>query len=283
MLRAADLVLNIGGVCWLDEFRLCRRRAFIDMDPFFTQVGKFGAEALQDHHFHFSYGANIGRGECTVPTGGVHWLPTHPPVVTDLWEGAPEPSLDAPLTTIANWSAYGAVTYAGERYGQKDEEFLRLIDLPRRTAQPLELALSGAAGEVVEQLRARGWSVRNAAEVSTEVPAYRSYIAGSRGEFSAAKHAYVKTRSGWFSDRSVCYLAAGRPAVLQDTGWSDWLPTNEGAVAFSTPDEAAGALERVNQNYAAHCGAARRIAEQTFSYRVTLPPLLDQALGGGGL
>src|SRR5215213_353611 len=134
MLTEADLLLNVGGVCWLPEFRLCRRRALIDMDPLFTQVGQFGAWMLDDHHVHFSYGSNIGRPECSVPTQGIDWLPTVPPVVPEIWQGqelarAAEVNggaLDA-FTTVANWSAYGTVTYRGERYGQKDEEFLRLL------------------------------------------------------------------------------------------------------------------------------------------------------------
>ncbi len=273
MLAAADLLLNVGGVCWLPEFTLCRRRALIDMDPLFTQAGRFGAWLLNEHHVHFSYGVNIGRPGCTIPTAGVDWLPTVPPVVPELWEGA-SAAPNAPLTTIANWSAYGAITYQGEHYGQKDEEFLRLLDLPSRTSQRLELALSGADPEVLEQLRAAGWMIRNSGEVNTDMPAYQAYISSSRGEFSAAKHAYVKTRSGWFSDRSVCYLAAGLPVIVQDTGFSDWLPTGRGVLGFSSVEEAADCIERVNGKYLAQRHAARGIAERTFSHTVVLPRLL---------
>lgn len=282
MLQAADLLLNIGGVCWLPEFRLCRRRALIDMDPLFTQLGRFGAEALDEYHAYFSYGANIGRPGCSVPTRGVNWLPTVPPVVSALWEPASlhveQEGVDQAFTTVANWSAYGAVSYQGEHYGQKDEEFLRLVGLPSCTSQRLELALSGASTEVMELLRGAGWSVRDAAEVSTDMPGYHAYITGSLGEFSAAKHGYVKTHSGWFSDRSVCYLAAGRPAVLQDTGFSDWLRTGWGVLAFSSFEEAAAAIERVNADYSAHRRAAREIAERTFSHDVVLPRFLDGLL-----
>jgi hypothetical protein len=277
-LAAADLLLNVGGVCWLPEFGLCRRRALIDMDPLFTQVGRFGAWLLDDHHVHFSYGANIGRTGCTVPTAGVDWLPTVPPVVVDLWDG-PVASSNGAFTTIANWSAYGDVIHQGERYGQKDEEFLRLLDLPGHTAQPLELVLAGVPEEVRERLRRAGWLVRGAGEpVGTEVPAYRAYIKSSRGELSAAKHAYVTTRSGWFSDRSVCYLAAGRPVVVQDTGFGDWLPTGRGVLAFSSVDEAADHLERVNAEYDAHRRAALEVAARMFAHDVVLPRLVDAAL-----
>jgi hypothetical protein len=278
MLRVADLLLNIGGVCWLPQFRLCRRRAFVDMDPLFTQVGRFGAEALYDHHVHLSYGANIGSPGCAVPTGGIDWLPTVPPVVAEVWENQRAPAGGA-FTTIGNWSAYGDVTYRGARYGQKDRELLRLLDLPSRTSQRLELALSGAGSEMTERLRAAGWVVRDGGDVSTDMASYRAYIAGSRGEFSAAKHGYVKARSGWFSDRSVCYLAAGLPVILQDTGFTDWLPAGRGVLAFSSVDEAADRIERVNAEYPAHRGAAREIAARTFGHTVVLPRLLEAALG----
>lgn len=280
MLRDADLLLNLGGVCWLPEFRLCRRRALVDMDPVFTQVGLFGAKVLDDYHVQFSYGTNIGRPGCTVPTAGVDWLPVAPPVVTALWKGGPPPP-GAAFTTIANWSAYGSVTHGGERYGQKDEEFQRLIDLPARTDQPLELALSGAPDEIAARFRAKGWSIRDAGAVSGDVGAYQRYIRASRGEFSAAKHAYVATYSGWFSDRTVCYLAAGRPAIVQETGFSDWLPTGRGVLGFGTADEAAYCLARVNADYATHAQAARDLAERFFSHRVVLPRLLAAALASG--
>jgi hypothetical protein len=279
-LADADLLLNVGGVCWLPEFRLCRRRALIDMDPLFTQVERFGAEVLADYQTHFSYGANIGRPGCTIPTAGVRWHAARPPVVTDLWAGA-EPDPAAPFTTIGNWGSYGGVEYEGERYGQKDEEFLRLIDLPSRTPQRLELALSGAGDAVFERLRGAGWSVRDAGvEVSTDLDTYRDYIMRSRGELSVAKHAYVKTRSGWFSDRSVCYLAAGLPTILQDTGFTEWLDAGRGVLAFTTPAEAAECIARVNADYAAHRRAAREVARAVFDHAVVLPRLLETALGG---
>lgn len=278
LLEDADLLLNIGGVCWLPEFTLCSRRVLIDMDPVFTQMGKFGAKLSNDYHVRFSYGANIGKLGCTIPTEGIEWLPTVPPVAPELWRGGPAPE-HAPFTTIANWNSFRGITYNGERYGQKGQELLRLVTLPRRTSQSLELALSGAPDGALKRLRAAGWSVRNGgAEVSTDVPTYQAYIHNSRGELSAAKHAYVKTRSGWFSDRSVCYLAAGRPVILQDTGFQDWLDVDRGVLSFSSVQEAAERIEEVNANYKAHCQAAREIAEHTFGYKVVLPRLIQTAL-----
>ncbi|MUG98012.1 hypothetical protein F7734_39160 [Scytonema sp. UIC 10036] len=287
-LKTADLLLNIGGVCWLPEFLLCQHRVLIDMDPFFTQIGQFAAEGRNDYHAYFSYGANIGQSYCGIPSDGIKWLPTVPPVVPEIWSSpvlvpgqGGEEQENAPFTTIANWSAYGKIIYKGESYGQKDEEFMRLLELPSYCTQQLELALSGKDKEIAEiakSLQTAGWLVRDAGEISANLSTYSTYITGSRGEFSVAKHAYVKTRSGWFSDRSVCYLAAGRPVILQDTGFSDWLRTGDGVLAFSSLKEAVDCIERVNADYPAHCLAAREIAEQTFSYKVVLPRLLETAI-----
>lgn len=285
MLSTADLLLNIGGVCWLPEFLLCKRRLLIDMDPFFTQIGTFAAEGRNDYHVYFSYGVNIGQPNCRIPSDGIEWLPTLPPVVPEIWGSSTIAAIenqdidhaDAAFTTIANWNAYGGVTYQGEHYGQKNEEFMRLLELPSHCSpQKLELAVSGRDTET-KSLQKAGWLVRNGGVISADISTYRNYITGSRGEFSVAKHAYVKTRSGWFSDRSVCYLAAGRPAILQDTGFSDWLPTGWGVLAFSSLESAVDCIQRVNADYPAHCLAALELA-QTFSYKVVLPRLLEMAI-----
>ncbi len=278
MLEATDLLVDIGGVCWLPEFNACRRRVLVDMDPFFSQVQGFASEVLDRYDMHFSYGANLGTAGCTVPTRGMDWLPAVPPVVTSLWPTS-TPTRGAPFTTIANWSAYGALGYRGEHYGQKDEEFVRLVDLPTRTTVPLELGLSGAGAETLSFFAGAGWGVFDAGELSRDVDAYRGYITSSGGELSAAKHAYVKARTGWFSDRSVCYLASGKPVVLQDTGFSDWLPTGRGLMAFSTVEEAADRILRVQARYEEHCQAAAELASSTFASDVALRRLLDVATG----
>lgn len=279
--READLLLNVGGVCWMEEFLLCRRRALVDMDPLFTQLGKFGREADSRYHTCFTYGTNINGPDCTIPSMGIHWHPTVPPVVVERWtgrEGWRGGVSAAAYTTIANWSAYGTVEHNGVRYGQKDVEFERLIDLPRRTDARLELAISGAAAEVQARLRTAGWCVRAAADISKDLRAYASYIMDSRGEFSAAKHAYVSTRSGWISDRTVCYLAGGRPAVVQETGASSWLDTSAGCLTFGTLEEAIEQLAAVEGRYDWHARAAADLARRVFDYRVVLPHLLDVAL-----
>jgi hypothetical protein len=277
VLSGADVLLNIGGVCWLPEFRLCRHLVYIDMDPLFTQIGRFGHESLHEHHAHFSYGTNVGRQDCSVPSAGIEWQPTVPPVVPDLWPVRDGTSPDAAFTTIANWSAYGAITWQGEEYGQKDREFERVLDLPKRSARALELALAADSTDVARRLRTRGWAVRDAGEVSRDLGVYRDYVSGSRGEFSCAKHAYVATRSGWFSDRSVCYLASGRPVVVQDTGFSDWLPSGRGVLPFSTLDEAVERIEEVEADYLSQRRWARQMAEEHFAYQRVLPRLLAGA------
>jgi hypothetical protein len=279
LLRKADLLLNLGGVCWLPEFLDCRRRVLVDQDPFFTQVGRFGAEGLHEYHAYFSYGANFGRPGCRIPADRVEWKPTHPPVVPEIWPCACEDDPAAPFTTVAHWSAYGGAEWEGEHYGQKDEEFLRIRNLPRYTPQKLELTLSGVDARTADELRDAGWTIRTGSCVSSSVPAYRRYLAGSRGELSVAKNAYVKSRSGWFSDRSVCYLASGRPAVLQDTGFTEWLPSSSGVQPFSTMEEAVDGIARINGRYVESCRAARELAETVFSYRVVLPPLVAMAEG----
>ena len=284
ILTEADLLLNIGGVCWLPEFKLCQQRVLIDMDPFFTQVGKFATEGLEDYQTLFSYGVNIGQPACSIPTNGRDWLSTVPPVVPEIWTSKTTMNIayfdraeaDTPLTTIANWNAYGSITYKDKTYGQKREEFLGLLNLPQRTALPLELALAGIKVQERKQLELAGWHIRDS-HFSKDFAQYQAYIDQSKGEFTVAKQAYVATRSGWFSDRSVCYLATGHPVVLQDTGFSDWLPTGRGILAFSGLEDALDCIKSVHANYLTHCHAAKEIAEEIFSYKVVLPRLLEKA------
>jgi hypothetical protein len=284
ILSGADLLINLGGVCCLPEFKLCRRRVFIDMDPFFTQTGLFGyKENLYSYHFYFSYGVGIGRSDCSVPTGDIDWRPTVPPVVMEIWQRPYQNGIspcirndvNRPFTTIANWSAYGSVLYRGRRYGQKNEEFLRMKDLPAKTEQKLELALSGAGSDIWSLLNQSGWHLRDAGEISIKMRTYLSYIIASRGEFSVAKNAYVITRSGWFSDRSVCYLAAGKPVIVQDTGFCDWLPSKAGIMPFSTVEEAISCIDSVNANYDAHSLAAWQTARNNFDHRIVLNRLVE--------
>jgi len=183
-----------------------------------------------------------------------------------------------PLTTIANWCPYKEVTHAGEYYGHKDKEFLLLKNLPKKTSQNLEIALTGASKEITQQFREAGWSIRDAVEISTEVPIYQRYIWNSSGEFSVAKQAYIKTKSGWFSDRSVCYLAAGRPLVIQDTGLNDWLKGDKGILLFTSFEQAVDCLELLKREFTRHSMEAKKIADQIFSYKRVLNYVIETAL-----
>lgn len=271
-----DLLLDVGGVCWLDEFELASRRAVVDLDPLFTQVGGpdgFAHERLDAYDVHFTYGGNIGRRGCPIPTGGYEWIATPPPVVPDLWNELPPPSTPR-FTTVANWDAYRATEYGGQRFGQKSEEFVRLASLPELVSATLEIAVSG---DIAPAMRNGGWQVTSAAWVSDTVDRYRDYIAGSLAEISAAKHAYVASRSGWFSDRSASYMAAGRPVVLQDTGFDAWLPTGEGLLTFTDVHEAAAAVQAVLADPARHAAAARAVVAGHLAADVVLPRLLTAA------
>jgi hypothetical protein len=242
-------------------------RVFLDLDPGFVQVwcANYGIDMGFARHTHFvSVGGNTGAPECDVPTCGVSWIPTLPPVDLEHWPaaGADAPACDA-MTTIANWRGYGSVEHRGVFYGQKAHSLRQLIDLPRRTRQALLLALSIHPDEVkdIEALAANGWRTVDPAVVAGTPDSYQRFVQGSRGEFGVAKLGYVASRCGWFSDRSACYLASGRPVVAQDTGFGRFLPTGEGLFAFGTAEAAVAALDALNGDYPKHRRKARELAE----------------------
>jgi hypothetical protein len=181
----------------------------------------------------------------------------------------------AHFTSIVQWRGYREVTYGGVLYGQRDREFPKFIGLPRLTRQPLRIALTGAPPE---DLAKHGWEVVPGWVASRTPEAYRAFIRDSRAEFGVAKHGYVLGRTGWFSDRSVCYLASGRPTVVEDTGQHDWLPVGEGLLTFRDVPEALRGIEAVNADYERHRRAARRLAEEYFATDRVLPPLLEAAV-----
>jgi hypothetical protein len=231
---------------------------------------------FERYHKLFTYGENCHLSGCAMPTAGVKWLPTRQPVVLDQWTVSPGDPM-APLTTLINWTAYGATTYQGRIYGQKDMSFEPFIDLPRRAERNMEIALGGPP-EVRQRLEAGGWRITDPLAVSRDPWTYQAFIKRSRGEFCVAKHGYVTTRSGWFSDRSASYLAMGRPVVLEDTGFSDWLPCGHGLLAYTDAPGAVRAVHALDEDYPAHCRAARAIAETYFNASVVLGHLLDRSL-----
>lgn len=284
--EGADLLVNISGnLTWAPVFDGVRRRAYIDLDPGFTQfwhANGVSMPGLERHELHFTVGENIGTADCTVPTGDTRWLPLRQPVVLDDWPTVPIPE-DAPFTTVASWrGAYGAVEFAGYRYGLKAHEFRRFIALPRALPVPAEIALDIHPADKAdrERLVENGWRLVDPAVVAGSPEAFRDYIFGSAAELSVAQGVYVDTRCGWFSDRSARYLAAGRPVIVQDTGFGRNLPVGEGLLSFRIPDDAAAAGRNVAYDLARHRRAARRIAEEYFDARVVLTGFLERALDG---
>jgi hypothetical protein len=268
--RESALLVSLASTTWVEEFGECRTRAFVDTDPGFTQFKMpatpspscAGYASPWDFTHHFTLGERVGRADCSFPTHGLHWRPTRWPFGGALVTPQFTPGAER-FSTVMSWSAYGAVTYHGATYGQKDVEFLKVLDLPARTGKSFEVALAGKDAPA-EKLRAAGWIVADALAATRTVDDYLAYIGRARGEFSVAKHGYVVTRSGWFSERTLTYLARGKPAIVQDTGFSEFLPTGEGLFAFRNADEVGAALEVINGNYEKHCSAARRVAEEYF-------------------
>lgn len=286
-LAECDLFLNVSGACWIREPHLAaRRRVYIDSDPVFTQIAlalekPCTVESLGNHHLHFSFGERVGAPEWPLPRGPFPWRPTRQPIVLDAWPLAPPPP-GAPFTTVMNWTSYSTVEYGGRRYGQKDVEFLKILDLPARCpGERFEPAVGGGPGarRPDRLLAEHGWQIVDTRDISADPESYRDFLARSKGEVSVVKEAYVAGRSGWFSCRSACYLALGRPVILEDTGFSRVLPTGQGLLPFDDLDSAAAAVTAVARDYAAHCRAARRLAEEAFDARAVLGRLLAEATG----
>jgi hypothetical protein len=274
----ADLFLDLSGGCWFwrPEYAAIPHSAFIDSDPAFTQLAlakgvPWYVEFFARFHRLFTFGRNVGTPACPVPTAPFQWEHTWQPVCLEEWRPTEEPPRPC-FTTVMTWRTRSFE----DMDGNKDREFPKVLDLPARTDVPVELAVAGPQ----ELLRRHGWRCRDAFEVSHDLASYRDYLRSSRGEFSVAKHAYVHTNSGWFSDRTECYLAGGRPAVVQDTGFSAHLPTGEGLIAYRTVDEAVAGLEAVQGDYPRHARAAREVARAHFAAEVVLPSLLERATAG---
>jgi hypothetical protein len=281
VIQSADLLINISGTLERpEEYRQVRRLAYIDSDPVFTQIklarGQLDFRKLVDlHDVHFSFGECLSYA---VPETGHHWLPTRQPIVLSEWRPTPHREV---FTTVMNWTSYNPVTFGGQTYGQKDVEFMRFLELPSAVAPSiLEIAVnSGKTRRTPRHLLShKGWRVVDPMEVCPDLDSYRQYIESSKAEWSVAKNGYVLGQSGWFSCRSACYLAAGRPVVVQDTGFGTVLPVGQGILPFATPEEAIGAIREVEANYENHTKAARAIAEAYFDSDKVLTRLVDVAL-----
>jgi hypothetical protein len=271
----ADLLLNVSGVNPLRSwFESIPRRALIDTDPLFVQVRhlqKPSARALANLHTEFlTFGENISSLRAVVDDG-FPWQPTRQPIVLSSWPLTPG-RRNGKFTTVMQWDSYPTVTYCDRRFGMKSASFDPYLSLPQRTGSIFELAI----GNPPPRLRLAGWQMTDPLEVTRDPWTYQAYLACSKAEFSVAKHGYVASRSGWFSERTACYLASGRPAIVQNTGFTDWLDSGRGVVAFDTPEEALAGVEEICANYQAHCNSARQIAEEYFDSRKVLNDLLDR-------
>jgi hypothetical protein len=281
----ADMLINISGHLSIEPLmQRFRRRAYIDIDPGFTQMwaelGTGGAR-LEGHDLYFTIGENIGRAECSIPFAGVQWRPVRQPVVLEDW-----PMCDGDggmrFTTIASWrGAFGPVEFAGKTYGLKVHEFRKIMDVPRQAkGAKFEIALSIHPGDAKDlaALREHGWEVVDPVTASSGPDDFRRYVQQSAGEFSVAQGMYVQTNSGWFSDRTIRYLASGRPAIVQETGFSRNIPAGAGLLAFNSPGEAVDAVTRVVENYDEHSQAARRLAETHFASDIVLGRLVEEVM-----
>lgn len=245
---SADLLVNLAGTLRIPELQgRPPRRAYVDLDPAFTQVWHDqGIDVgLDGHTHHFTVGLNVGGPGWTLPTNGIDWIPTLPPVALDLWAPSKTLAHDA-WTTVGHWRGYGSAEHGGLFLGQRAHSWRDLFDLPHRTSQPLLPALAVHPDEEkdVAAFAEHGWRLLDPADVAQTPNDYRNFVRGSRGELCVAKQGYVVSNSGWFSDRSACYLAAGRPVVAQETGWSAHLPTGDGLWAYNTVEEVTAALEQ---------------------------------------
>jgi hypothetical protein len=283
LLSEADAIINLcGATDPREEHAKNRCLVYLETDPGILQVklaqGDEGARRYAEaHNLFFTYGYNIGSPDCALPSAGIEWHPTRPPVLLEEWipgVSAPEP---AAFTTVGTWrNNRNDVEIRGQKYfWSKHVNFVKVLDVAKRANQAIELAMDLDSGPDFERAKAGGFSFTPAIPMSLDIDRYRAYVTDSRGEFTVAKDLYVRTRSGWFSDRTVCYLAAGRPVVAQSTGFEKFVPTGKGLMAFEDSDGAVRAIAEVNRDYAQHSKAARTVACEYFSASKLLDEVAD--------
>jgi len=280
--RDAALIINYhGGTVPLPEHTATNKLVYLGTDPVDIEIEvhqgrRETIDFLAQHRAFYTWGLNLGGPDCRVPLPRpFDFRPLPPAVVCDLWD-APATDACRRFTTVGNWrQPYRDIEFEGEVYHwSKHHEFMKVVDLPRRVNQEFELSLGSYEPADQSLLEAHGWHVRDAMGFSTDLDRYRDYLRGSRGEFTVAKDQNVRLRSGWFSERSAQYLAAGRPVITQETGFSHAFPTGRGVFGFSSLDDIVAAVEAVNADYPGHCRAARELAADIFDYSRVLPPML---------
>jgi glycosyltransferase involved in cell wall biosynthesis len=278
--RRADVLVNISGL--LTDEALTEDiplRAYLDLDPAFTQLWQV-AEGIDmcfaAHNRFVTVGQAIGDPDCEVPTCGLEWVTTPQPVVLERWPAGRITTHDA-LTTVANWRGYGSIEHEGVFYGQKAHSWRQFFSLPALSEERFApaLAIHPEESKDLAALRANGWRLIDPERVTQTPAGYQCFVRGSKAEFGIAKSGYVASRCGWFSDRSVCYLASGRPVIAQETGFSRFLPVGSGLFAFDTIDEVLASIEALNGDYDRHARAARAVAEEYFDSDRVLERLLN--------
>jgi len=284
--RDADAILNVCGTQeFNDDLLASNRILYIESDPAVEQI-KVDKKVtstqhyLQRHHALFTFGENVGTKKFPVPTHGMKWMPTRQPIVTDLWESKQRPSPGVVFTSIANWSTSGLkdITWRGKKYlWSKSREFLRFIAAPKKAGEIFELATNIKDEPTKSKFLKNNWRLVSPLQLSVDYWLYRDYVQHSKGEFTVAKDQYVRLNTGWFSDRSACYLAAGRPVITQDTKFPNPAGDQFGLLTFRTMSDIVAAIRMVNADYAKHSRAAREIARELFEAEKVVASLLDRA------
>jgi hypothetical protein len=284
--RAADAILNVCGTQeFNDDLLGSDRILYVESDPGVEQIKidkgvQSTIEYLRRHRALFTFGENVGTKSFPVPTHGFKWLPTRQPVVTDLWKTSGALRRTAVFTSVANWSTSGLkdITWRGKKYlWNKSLEFLRFISAPEKSGEPFELATNIDDVKTQTRFLQNRWRLRCPLQLSVDYWRYRDYVRYSKGEFTVAKDQYVRLNTGWFSDRSACYLAAGRPVITQETGFSKSYGDKLGLLSFRSLDEIVDAVKKINANYARHSRAARAVAQEFFEAEKVVKSILDRA------
>lgn len=284
--RDADAILNVCGTQeFNDDLLVSDRILYLESDPGVEQIKVDKGEQntinyLRRHHALFTFGENVGTEGFAVPTHGLRWLPTRQPIVTDLWKTVRAPAGAAVFTSVANWSTSGLkdIEWRGDKYlWSKSREFMRFVGAPNQCEETFELATDIKDPRTHAKFLRHGWRFRAPHDLSADYWLYRDYIRRSKGEFTVAKDQYVRLRTGWFSDRSGCYLAAGRPVVMQETGFSDHYGNAGGLFAFTSLGQVREAVKEINADYRKHAKAARALAREIFEATTVLRSLLERA------
>lgn len=295
VVASTDILINISCSTYLrEEYSKIPVRVLIDSDPMFTQIqyawdlandpqrGGSHTKELVDAHTHlFSFGENIGEPDCRIPTHGLNWLPTRQPVCLDNWPQREQPAYQLTLTSVMNWSGRSKLIFENETWGQKDVEFERFATVPKgfpntNFSVVVNRPLNKESSFDRSRFEELGWHILSPDTSVADLEQYRNFVSASSGEFSVAKETYVRSGSGWFSGRTACYLATGRPAVTQDTLWSKYIPSGRGVLAFRDLDSAVDAVTAVIADPGAHSSAAREIACEYFDSRKVLASLLER-------